>query len=191
MRFIWLGVLLLFTKTDQAFGDNQILIDKLASEYISVEKALWKKIDTQLILLDRGSFLSEIYREHTRILNNDFDEHKVVFSLGIQKYQRLINTVLSIDTNARNIKEYLSKSQYVKLVDLAQNAATQMQQSADELHAIIGQRSFWTDLVSVRLTFIRTFCHIAVFCLYFTFFRVFSIFFRVFSIFCVLFSFFH
>lgn len=153
MRFILLGVLLLFTKANQVFGDNQILIDKLTSEYISVEKALWKKIDTQLILLDRGSFLSEIYREHSRILNNDVDEHKVLWSLGIEKYQQLINTVLSIETNSKNIKEYLCKSQYVKLVELAKNAAAQMQQAANELHAIIGQPTFWTDLVSVRLIF--------------------------------------
>lgn len=153
MRFILFGVFLLFLKVEHGFADNQIQIDKLTSEYLTVVKALWKKLDTQLILLDRGSLLNEIYREHSRILNNDIDEHKVLWSLGIQKNQQLINTVLSVDTNTKNIKDYLVKSEYVKMVDLAKNAATQMQQSANELNTIIGQRSFWADLVSVSVDF--------------------------------------
>lgn len=135
------------------FGDNQILIDKLTNEYLASEKALWKKIDTQLILLDRGSLLNEIYHEHLRILNNDFGENRVLWNLGIQKYEKLINIVLSIDTNVKNIKDYLTKSQYAKLIDLVQNAAQQIQKSTDDLNAIIGQRSFWSELVDVRKFF--------------------------------------
>lgn len=129
------------------FGDHSILIDKLTSQYIVQERALWKKVDTQLILLDRGSLLNEIYREHSRILNNDFGESKLLWSLGIQKYERLINTVLSIDTNIKNIKAYLMKAEYARLTDLAKNAALQMLQSAVDLNGIIGNNAFWADLV--------------------------------------------
>lgn len=149
MKLVVFGIFLLFTSAK--CGDQQILIDKLTTEYLGVEKALWKKIDTQLILLDRGSLLSEIYHEHSRILNNDFGENRVLWSLGIQKYERLINIVLSIDTNVKNIKDYLIKSEYVKLVDLARNAGQQMQKSADDLNDIIGQQSFWNELLDVRL----------------------------------------
>lgn len=148
MKSLRFCLIILFTNWSTALGDQQILIDKLTSEYIASEKALWKKIDTQLILLDRGSLLNEIYREHSRILSNDFGEHKVLWSLGIQKYERLVNTILSIDTNINNIKDYLSKAAYTKLTELAKNAATQIQQSADELSSTITRSSFWTDIVS-------------------------------------------
>lgn len=148
MKLLLFGIVLLFTSAN--CGDQQILIDKLTAEYLAVEKALWKKIDTQLILLDRGSLLSEIYHEHSRILSNDFGENRVLWSLGIQKYERLINIVLSIDTNVKNIKDYLIKSEYVKLVDLARNAGQQMQKSAADLDDIAAQRSFWNDLLDVR-----------------------------------------
>lgn len=154
MKFILFALFVLFISSENVFGDHQILIDKLTNEYLTNEKALWKKIDTQLILLDRGSLLNEIYREHSRILNNDFGEHKVVWSLGIQKYEQLINTVLSIDTNVKNVKDYLTKAEYTKLADLAKNAATPMHQSLNNLHNIISQRSFWTDLVNVRAFFV-------------------------------------
>lgn len=131
------------------FGEHQILVDKLTSEYLIKEEALWKKINTQLILLDRGSLLNEIYREHSRILNNDFGEHKILFGLGIQKYEPLINTILSIDTNVKNIKEYLRRADYTKLADLAKNAASQMQRSLNDLQNVISQRSFWNDLINV------------------------------------------
>lgn len=153
MNLAFLGIFLLFINANSVFSDNQILIDKLTNEYLASEKALWKKIDTQLILLDRGSLLNEIYHEHLRILNNDFGENRVLWNLGIQKYEKLINIVLSIDTNVKNIKDYLTKSQYAKLIDLAQNAAQQIQKSTDDLNAIIGQRSFWNDLVDVRQFF--------------------------------------
>ncbi|XP_031621010.1 uncharacterized protein LOC116339329 [Contarinia nasturtii] len=148
-HFIWFGVFLLLTNV---LGDQQILIDKFTSEYFPKEKALWKKIDTQLILLDRGSLLNEIYREHSRILsdfgeNNEFGEIKVLKSLGVQKYSRLISTVQTITSNVKNIKEHLAKAEYTKLVDLAKNAANQIQNSANDLHNIIGKRSFWIDLV--------------------------------------------
>lgn len=133
---------------------QQIHIDKLTGEYFSIEKELWKKISTQQILLDRGSFLNEIYREHNRTESNDFGETKTIWSLGIQKYQQLINTVLSIDTNARNIKEYLVHGEYTKLMDLAKNA--QMEKSFDDLHAIISDKSFWEDiLANVRELFVK------------------------------------
>lgn len=148
MKLLLFGIVLLFTSAK--CGDQQILIDKLTIEYLAVEKALWKKIDTQLILLDRGSLLSEIYHEHSRILNNDFGENRLLWSLGIQKYERLINIVLSIDTNVKNIKDYLIKSEYVKLVELARSAGQQMQKSAADLDDIVGQRSFWNDLLDVR-----------------------------------------
>lgn len=155
-NLVLLGIFLLFMRADVVFGDkNQIRIDKLTSDYLASEKALWKKIDTQLILLDRGSLLNEIYHEHLRILNNDFGENRILWSLGIQKYERLINIVLSIDTNVKNVKDYLAKSEYVKLTDLAKNAAQQMQKSTDDLNGIIGQRSFWDNLVDVRKHFIR------------------------------------
>lgn len=143
-----LFILVVVSSGNVVFGDHSILIDKLTNEYIVQEKALWKKIDTQLILLDRGSLLNEIYREHSRILNNDFGDTKLLWSLGIQKYERLINTVLAIDTNIKNIKAYLMKAEYARLTDLAKNAASQMIQSADDLNTIIANKPFWTDLAS-------------------------------------------
>lgn len=165
MRLILFSVLFVLMHSKIVFADQQILIDKLASEYIASEKALWKKIDTQLILLDRGSLLNEVYHEHARILKNDFGENRVLWSLGIQKYEQLINTVLSIDTNVRNIRDYLMNSEYVKLADLAKNAAAQMQRSADDLHAAVGRASFWSDLaLSVSYLIEKCFyCHFHMF----------------------------
>lgn len=148
MNWILIGVVFVVIHSANVFADQQILIDKLASEYIASEKALWKKIDTQLILVDRGSLLNEVYHEHARILQNDFGENKALWSLGIQKYQPLINTVLAIDTNIRNIRDYLMRSDYTQLSFLAQNAGQQMQRSADDLNNAIGQRSFWNDLIT-------------------------------------------
>lgn len=150
-----LFILVIVSSGNVVFGDHSILIDKLTNEYIVQEKALWKKIDTQLILLDRGSLLNEIYREHSRILNNDFGDTKLLWSLGIQKYERLINTVLAIDTNIKNIKAYLMKAEYARLTDLAKNAASQMIQSADDLNTIIANKPFWTDLASNVTYFFR------------------------------------
>lgn len=148
MTTIVIGLFTLIVSLQNVFGNHPILIDKITTEYIVQEKSLWKKIDTQLILLDRGSLLNEIYREHSRILNNDFGEAKLIWSLGIQKYEKLINTVLAIDTNIKNIKAYLMKAEYARLMELAKNAAPQMRQSADDLSTIIGSVSFWTDIVS-------------------------------------------
>lgn len=150
MNYIVFAVLYLVINLKSAFGDQQIRIDKLTIDYIQTEKALWKKIDTQLILLDRGSLLNEIYREHSNILNNDFDANKVLYSLGNQKYQQLNNIIASIETNTNNIKQHLARAEFTKLLDLARSTAFQVQQSADALNAIIGHRSFWPDLTNVR-----------------------------------------
>lgn len=150
MNYIRFTVLCLFINSKNVFGDQQILIDKLTSEYIQTEKTLWKKIDTQQILLDRGSLLNEIYREHSNILNNNLDGNKVLYSLGNPKYQQLLNIISSIDINTNNIKQHLARAEFTKLLDLAKNAAIQIQQSSDGLNAIIGHRSFWSDLISVR-----------------------------------------
>lgn len=155
MNYIVFGIILLFVKPENVFGDDQILIDELTKEYVLSEKALWKKIDTQLILLDRGTLLNEIYREHSRILNNDFGDNTLLRSLEVKKFEKLINTVLSIDTNVKNIKDYLAKGEYTKLIDLAKNSATQMGQSAADLNNIIGQRSFWLELVDVRFSALK------------------------------------
>lgn len=154
MNFILFGVILLFANVANVFGDHQILIEKLTSEYLPKEKSLWKKIDTQLILLDRGSLLNEIYREHSRIFNefgenNELSEIKLLLNSNTHKHDKLISTVQSIDTNVKNIKEYLSKGQYAKLTDLAKNAVDQIQNAANDLYNITGKRSFWVDLVNV------------------------------------------
>lgn len=133
---------------------TEIRIDKFTNEYIASEKILWKKIDTQLILIDRGSLLNQIYHEHYRILQNDFGVNNALESLGLQKYQPLINTMLAIDTNIRNIKDYLVRNDYGQLGDLAQNAADQMQRSANDFHNTIGQISFWNDLIVGVIKFI-------------------------------------
>lgn len=139
---IWLGIVVC------VFGAQQIQIDKLASAYIASEKALWKKIDTQLILIDRGSLLNEIYHEHAQFLQSDFGDSRVLWNLGIQKYEPLINTVLSINTNVKNIQDYLTKAEYAKLGDLAKNAGGQMLQAESDLNATIGRISFWNDLAT-------------------------------------------
>lgn len=139
---IWLGIIV------SVFGEQQIQIDKLTSTYITSEKALWKKIDTQSILIDRGSLLNEIYHEHADVLRHDFGDSRVLWNLGIQKYEPLINTVLSINTNVKNIQDYLTKGEYAKLADLAKNAAGQMQQASNDLNATIGPISFWNDLAT-------------------------------------------
>lgn len=143
---IWLSVIT--ANSIGVLGDLQIQIDKLTSEYIATEKQLWKKIDTQLILIDRGSLLNEIYHEHNQFLRNNFGDSRVLWNLSIQKYEPLINTVLSIDTNAKNIQDYLAKAEYAKLADLAKSNAAQMQQAADHLNATIGRSAFWNDLIS-------------------------------------------
>lgn len=148
MIFSPLGVLIWFGITANVLSEQQIEIDKLTSAYIAREKALWKKIDTQLILIDRGSLLNEIYHEHVDFFRNDFGDNRVLWSLGIQRFEPLINTVLSINTNMKNIQDYLSKAEYSKLVDLAKNAAAQMQQAANDLKTTIGRDSFWNDLAT-------------------------------------------
>lgn len=142
------GVLIWSIIVASVFGEQQIQIDKLATEYVALEKALWKKIDTQLILIDRGSLLNDIYRGHAEFLRHDFGDSRVFRNSGIQKYEPLINTMSSIDTNVKNIRDYLSKAEYTKLADLAKSAATQMQQVANDLNTTIGSSSFWTDLAA-------------------------------------------
>lgn len=148
-------VLIVVVGKSAVYGDeevpnksHQIHIDKLTEEYLVIEKELWKKISTQQILFDRGVFLNEIYREHNRTVFNDFGDSKSIWSLGIQKHQRLINTVLAVDTNAKNVKEYLAHAEYTKLMELAKNAVMQMEQSADELHSVISDKSFWGDILA-------------------------------------------
>lgn len=148
MYFFSFGILIWLSIVVSVFGEQQIRIDKLTSAYIRSEKALWKKINTQLILIDRGSLLNEIYHEHAQFLQNDFGEGSVLWQLGIQKYEPLIATVLSINTNAKNIQDYLTKAEYAKLADLAKNAAGQMLHAANNLNATIGQITFWNDLAS-------------------------------------------
>lgn len=148
MRFSQFGLLIWLSIIAGVFGEQRIQIDKLTSAYIVAEKAIWKKIDTQLILIDRGSLLNEIYHEHAQFLRNDFGDGRVLWNLGIQKYESLINTVLSINTNAKNIQDYLTTAEYAKLADLAKNAAGQMLQSANSLNATIGSVSFWNDLAT-------------------------------------------
>lgn len=148
MRFSQFGILICLGITVGVFGEQQIQIDKLTSAYIASEKAIWKKIDTQLILIDRGSLLNEIYHEHVQFLGNDFGGGSVLWHLGIQKYESLIGTLLSINTNAKNIQDYLTKAEYAKLADLAKNAAGQMLASANSLNATIGSISFWSDLAT-------------------------------------------
>lgn len=148
MRFSQFGILMWLGIVVGVFGEQHIHIDKLASAYIASEKAMWKKLDTQLILIDRGSLLNEIYHEHALFLRNDFGDGGVLWKLGIQKYESLIGTVLAINTNAKNIQDYLTKAEYAKLADLAKNAAGQMLQSANSLNATIGSISFWSDLAT-------------------------------------------
>lgn len=127
---------------------QQIQIDKLTSEYLSVEKQLWVKIGTQQILVDRGNLLNEVYREHKRILNNDFGGSKTIWSLGIQKNQQLINTMLSIDTNQRNIQDYLTNGEHTKMEDLAKSTAVSMEKSMDDLFQSITDQTFWTNILA-------------------------------------------
>lgn len=153
MNFFPFGILIWLSIVVGAFGEQQVHIDKLTSAYIASEKAIWKKINTQLILIDRGSLLNELYHEHAQFLRNDFGDSRVLWNLRIQKYEPLINTVLSINTNAKSIQDYLTKAEYAKLADLAKNAAGQMLQAANDLNATIGSLSFWNDLArSVRIT---------------------------------------
>lgn len=148
MRFSQFGLLIWLSIVVGVFGGQKIHIDKLTSAYIASEKAIWKKIDTQLILIDRGSLLNEIYHEHDQFLRNDFGDDRALWNLGIQNYESLINTVLSINTNTKNIQDYLNKADYAKLGDLAKNAAGQMLQAASSLNATIGSLSFWNDLTT-------------------------------------------
>lgn len=145
MFFLSFGVLII---TASVFGEQQIQIDKFTTEYIALEKGLWKKIDTQLILIDRGSLLNEIYHKHAEFLRRDFGDTRLISDLGIQKYERLMCTVSSIDTNVKNIRDYLSKAEYAKMADLAKNAAGEMQQAANDLNTTIGSGSFWNDLIT-------------------------------------------
>lgn len=153
MKFIIFGSILSILTiqngcTAQSQTVQQIFTDKLTSEYLGNEKNLWKKIDTQQILIDRGQLFNEIYREHNKTVNNDFGDTKTIWSLGIQKNQRLINTVLAIDTNYKNVRHYLTNAEYVKLVDLAKSATTQMEKSMDDLFEAINEKTFWTDILS-------------------------------------------
>lgn len=142
------GVLVCFIITASVAGEQQIEIDKLTTEYVLLEKALWKKIDTQLILIDRGSLLNEIYHNHDEFLQQDFGASQIVSSLGIQRYEPLINAISSIDTNVKNSQNYLRKAEYAKMVDLAKSTAGRMQQAANDLNTTIGSSSFWNDLVT-------------------------------------------
>lgn len=148
MFFHPFGVSIWLIIVASAFGEQKIQVDKLTTEYITLEKALWKKVDTQLILIDRGSLLNEIYHKHAEFLRQDFGDSRVIGNLGIQKYQPLITTALSIDTNLKNIQDYLTKAEYTKMADLAKNAAGQMQQAANDLNTTIGSSSFWNDLAT-------------------------------------------
>lgn len=126
---------------------SRIYIDTLANEYIAVEKALWTKIETQQLLVDRGQLLDEIYREHKHIIGADFGQHATIWSLGLQRHAKIFNDILAINTNAQNIKEYIFAEENDKAVELAQNAHEQMEKTATEFYQLITDKSFWENII--------------------------------------------
>lgn len=132
----------------QSQAVHQILIDKLTSDYIELETDLWKKINTQQILIDRGNLLNEIYRQHNRTVNDDFDDSQLIWSLGIQKNQRLVSTTVAIDTNFKNVQHYLTNAEYPKLVDLATSATTNLKKLMADFFEAMSDRQFWNDILS-------------------------------------------
>lgn len=125
----------------------RIYIDTLANDYLAMEKMLWSKIETQQLLVERGILLDEIYREHKRILEANFGQHATIWSLGLQRHAKLFNEILAINTNARNIKEYIFAKENDKVLELAQNAHEQMENSAAEFYKLISDKSFWENIV--------------------------------------------
>lgn len=126
---------------------SRIFIDNLANDYLAVEKALWSKIETQQLLVERGQLLDEIYREHKRILEADFGYHATIWSLGLQRNVRLFNGILAINTNAQNIKEYIFDKENDKVLELVQNAHEQMEKSATEFYQLISDKPFWDNVL--------------------------------------------
>lgn len=125
----------------------RIFIDTLADNYLTVEKTLWKKIEMQQLLVERGQLLDEIYREHKRILEADFGQHATIWSLGLQRHAKLFNEILAINTNAQNIKEYIFAKENENILELSQNAHEQMEKSATEFYQLISDKSFWENIV--------------------------------------------
>lgn len=132
----------------QSQAVHQIHIDKKASDYLELEKDLWKKINTQQILIDRGNLLNEIYRQHNRTVNDDLGDSQLIWSLGIQKNQRLVSTTVAIDTNFKNVRHYLTNAEYTKLVDLATSAMTNLEKLLEDFFEAISDKEFWNDILS-------------------------------------------
>lgn len=132
----------------QSQAVHQIHIDKLTSDYVELETDLWKKINTQQILIDRGNLLNEIYRQHNRTVNDNLGDSQLIWSLGIQKNQRLVSTTVAIDTNAKNVQHYLTNAEYPKLVDLATSATSNLEKLLEDFFEAISDREFWNDILS-------------------------------------------
>lgn len=126
---------------------SRIYVDILANDYLAIEKTLWTKIEKQQLLVERGQLLDEIYREHKRILEADFGQYATIWSLGLQRNVKLFNNILAINTNAQNVKEYIFGNENDKVLELAQNAHEQMENSATEFYQLINDKSFWENVV--------------------------------------------
>lgn len=156
MNYIYslaLFILLFAIKQNAIHGSQSqavhlIHIDKLTSDYLELETDLWKKINTQQILIDRGNLLNEIYRQHNRTVNDDLGDSQLIWSLGIQKNQRLVSITVAIDTNFKNVRHYLTNAEYPKLVDLATSATANSEKSLEDFFEAISDREFWNEILS-------------------------------------------
>lgn len=150
--FVALFTLLLAIKQNvidaQSQAVQQIHVDKLTGDYLVLEKDLWKKINTQQILIDRGNLFNEIYRQHNRTVNDDFGDSQLIWGLGIQKNQRLISTTVAIDTNFKNVRHYLTNAEYPKLVDLATSVTIDLEKLLEDFFEAISDKEFWNDILS-------------------------------------------
>lgn len=139
----------------QSANTIKVHIDKITTEYLKTEKDLWKKIDTQQILVDRGILLGEIYREHKRILSDNFGDAKIINGFNGNKFQQLINIITSIDSNTNNVKTFLSNAEYGKLTELMKSSITPFEKLTENIFRVLDDKTYWNDiLINVNKKFI-------------------------------------
>lgn len=131
----------------QSANTIKVHIDQITSEYLKTEKDLWKKIDTQQILVDRGILLGEIYREHKRILNDNFGDTTIISGFDGNRFQQLINIITSIDSNTNNIKKFLSNAEYGKLTELMKISITSFEKLTEDIFRVLDDKTYWNDIL--------------------------------------------
>jgi len=140
--------LLLLLLFQQQTLSQRIYVDNLAEKYLTLEKKLWLNIEGKQLQVERGGLLNEIHGQHIQMLSEDFGRTDAIWSLGIQRHQDLFHNVLAINSNADNNKQYLTRREYQKVIELAKNTMVQMEKSATDFYNIVHDKKLWDDILN-------------------------------------------